>query len=174
MRKMIATIGLAVALAQPFAARADETADKVAVAKSIVEKTILKTLDTGFHGAVEKAASQMPDDKASAFRKDADAEFNKQREVLLNGISKNYAEKFSLADLKHIVGIYDDPVYQKFQLNNSDPNSEINVLSQAAVTRLLNLITIAAAGGEQKGGAPGPMPMPSPASPPGAPPAPAK
>ncbi|GJE27864.1 hypothetical protein [Methylobacterium organophilum] len=148
--------------AAPLAARADETADKVAVAKEIVDKTVLKTLDTGFSGALEKTVAPMKDDKAEQVRKEARAEFDKQRTALLDGISKQYAEKFSLDELKHVLQIYEDKTYQKFQAVNADPKSEVNLISQAAVTKLLNLLTLAAAG-DQQGGMPGPVPVPSPA-----------
>jgi hypothetical protein len=153
MMRLFATAGLALVLAMPLAAHADDTADKVAVAKALVDKTILKTLDTGFAGALEKTVGQMPEEKAEKVRKEARAEFDTQRQNLLDGISKQYAEKFSLDDLKHLQGIYDDPIYQKYQAMNADPKSEINVISQAAVTKLLNMLTLAAAG-DQKPGVP--------------------
>ncbi|GLS45472.1 hypothetical protein GCM10007884_34630 [Methylobacterium brachythecii] len=161
--RLLATVGLALALGMPLAARADEMADKVAVAKALVDKTILKTLDTGFAGALEKTVAQMPEEKAEKVRKDARAEFDTQRQTLLDGISKQYAEKFSLTELKHLQGIYEDPIYQKYQAMNADPKSEINVISQAAVTKLLNMLTLAAAG-DQKPGVPNydkPMQMPA-------------
>jgi len=65
-------------------------------------------------------------------------------------------------ELKHLSTIYDDKVYQRFQALNADPKSEINLISQAAVTRLLNMLTLAAASeqnpGQQPGGAPMQMP----------------
>ncbi|MCE4225722.1 hypothetical protein HCU64_18375 [Methylobacterium sp. C25] len=149
MMRLFATAGLALALTVPLAAHADEMADKVAVAKALVDKTTLKTLDMGFSGALEKTVAQMPEDKAEKVRKEARAEFDTQRQNLLDGISKEYAEKFSLADLKHLQGIYEDPIYQKYQAINADPKSEINVISQAAVTRLLNMLTLAAAGDQK-------------------------
>ncbi len=158
MMRLFATAGLVLALGMPLAARADDMADKVAVAKTLVDKTILKTLDTGFAGALEKTVAQMPEDKAEKVRKETRVEFDTQRKGLLEGISKHYAEKFSLSELKHLQGIYDDPIYQKYQAMNADPKSEINVISQAAVTRLLNMLSMAAAS-EQKGGMPGQQPM---------------
>ncbi|GAA0265197.1 hypothetical protein GCM10008965_36530 [Methylorubrum aminovorans] len=155
---------LAAVLALPLAARADENADKLAVATKLTEKTVLKNLDTGFGGALEKTVSTMPDDKAEKVRKEARAEFDKQRKELLEGLSKQYADKFSLDELKELDKIYDDKTYQKFQAVNADPKSEVNLLSQAVVTRLLNMLTLAAAS-DQTGGAPGGLPggMPMPA-----------
>lgn len=163
MKRPFATLCIALALALPVGARADEAADKIAVAKALVEKTLLKTLETGFSGALEKTVAQMPDDKADKVRKEAREEFDKQRQILLEGLSKNYAEKFSLDELKHLQGIYDDPVYAKFQAVNADPKSEINLISQASVTRLLNMLSLVAAGEQQGGGMPGGVPMPAPA-----------
>lgn len=143
-----AALCLALALAAPLAAHADENADKLTIAKSIVDKTILKTLDTGFSASLEKTVAQMPEDKAEKTRKDARTEFATQRQVLLDGLSKNYAEKFSLDELKRVQAIYDDPIYQKFQAVNADPKSDINLLSQATVTKLLNMLSLIAAGNQ--------------------------
>ena len=159
MLRLLTALSLALVVALP--ARADEAADKTVVAKSLVEKTLIKTLDTGFTGALEKTVSSMPDAKADQLRTEARAEFDTQRQILLDGLSKSYAEKFSLDELKHLQGIYDDPAYVKFQAVNADPKSEINLISQAAVTRLLNMLSLAAAG-DQQGGMPGGAPMPSP------------
>ena len=155
MKTKTAALCLALALSTPLAAQADDNADKLTVAKAIVDRTILKTLDTGFGQSLEKTVGQMPEDKAEKTRKDARAEFDKQRQILLDGLSKNYAEKFSLDELKRVQAIYDDKTYQKFQAVNSDPKSEVNLLSQAAVTKLLNMLSLIAAG-EQQGGVPGP------------------
>lgn len=157
MKTRTAALCLAAALALPLAAKADDNADKLAVATKLTEKTVLKNLDTGFGGALEKTVSTMPEDRAVQVRKEAKAEFDKQRQELLEGLSKQYAEKFSLDELKELEKIYDDKTYQKFQAVNADPKSEVNLLSQAVVTRLLNMLTLAAAS-DQKGGAPGGLP----------------
>lgn len=159
MKKTLTALCMAAALSAPLAARADDASERLAIATNLVEKTVLKTLDAGFGGALEKTVSQMPDEKADTVRKEARAEFDKQRAILVDGLSKQYADKFKLDELKRIQGIYDDPVYQKFQAMNADPKSEINIISQAAVTRLLNMLTLAATGGQQ-GGMPGMMQMP--------------
>lgn len=164
MKKTFTALCLAAALSAPLAARADDASERLAIAKTLVEKTVLKTLDAGFGGALEKTVSQMPDDKAEKVRTEARAEFDKQRAILVDGLSKQYAEKLKLDELKRIQGVYDDPIYQKFQSINADPKSEINVISQAAVTRLLNMLTLAATG-DQKGGMPGMMQMPQGAGP---------
>ena len=158
MKSPVATLCLALALSLPLSARADDASEKLEVAKALVDKTVLKTLDNGFGVSLEKTVSQMPDDKAEKVRKEARAEFDRQRQVMLDGLSRTYAEKFGLEDLKHLQTIYDDKVYQKFQALNADPKSEINIISQAAVTRLLNMLTLAAAG-DQQGGMPGEQQM---------------
>ncbi len=151
MNTKTAIICLALTLAAPLAARADDNAAKLEAAKSLVDKTVLKTLDTGFTVSLQKTVEPMSPDKAEAVRKEARAEFDKQRQTMLDGLSKIYAEKFSLDEIKHIQGIYDDKVYQKFQAINSDPKSEINLISQAGVTRLLNMLSLAAANDKQGG-----------------------
>ena len=40
---------------------------------------------------------------------------------MIEGLSKDYAEKFTLAELKHLDEIYGDPTYLKFQTMNADP-----------------------------------------------------
>ena len=64
MKSTKAALCLALVLALPLAARADDNADKLAVATKLTEKTVLKNLDTGFGGALEKTVSTMPEDKA--------------------------------------------------------------------------------------------------------------
>ena len=163
MTRLLATLCLTTALCLPVAARADDASDRIAAAKDLVEKTTLKNLEVGFTGALEKTVAPMKEDKAEAVRKEIRAEFDKQRETMLDGLSKAYAEKFTLDELKHLSGIYGDKTYQKFQAVNADPKSEVNLLSQSVVTRLLNMLTLAAAS-DQKGGAPGGLPggMPTP------------
>ncbi|TXM66104.1 hypothetical protein FV218_20720 [Methylobacterium sp. WL69] len=164
MTRLLATLCLTTALCLPMAARADDASDRVGVAKDLVQKTLIKNLETGFTGALEKTVASMPEDKADAVRKEVRAEFEKQREVMIDGLSKAYAEKFTLDELKHLSGIYDDKTYQKFQAVNADPASSVTAISQASVTKLLNMLAIAQAGdskaGEGKAGAP-PLPMPA-------------
>ncbi|GJE41994.1 hypothetical protein [Methylobacterium soli] len=157
MTRLLATLCLTTILGFPLAARADEAADKLAEAKTLVQKTLIKNLETGFGTALEKTIAPMKDDKAEAFRKEALAEFDRQRTVMVDGLSKEYAAKFSLDELKHINGIYDDKTYQKFQAINADPSSTVTTISQNAVTKLLNMLSLAAAQ-ENAGGQPG-MPM---------------
>ncbi|WP_232630910.1 hypothetical protein [Methylobacterium sp. Leaf118] len=164
MKTTTAALCLAAALVLAPGARADDAADRLGVAMKLTEKTVLKNLDTGFGSALEKTVSTMPEDRAETVRKEARAEFDKQRKELLDGLSKQYADKFSLDELKQLDTIYEDKTYQKFQAVNADPKSEVNLLSQAVVTRLLNMLTLAAAS-DQKGGAagglPGGAPMPA-------------
>lgn len=154
----LATLSLALALALPVSARADDTAERTAVATAIVNKTVIKTLDAGFSVTLEKTLAKMTPERAEKVRKEAKGEFDTQRASLVEGLSKQYAEKFNLDELKRIQGVYDDPVYQRFQALNADPKSEINIISQAAVTRLLNMLTLAA-NTDQPGGMPGQRPM---------------
>lgn len=161
MNRLLATLCLTTALAVsavtlPLTARADEAADKLAEAKTLVQKTVIKNLETGFAGALEKTVAAMPDDKATAVRTEINAEFGRQRDVMVEGLSKEYADKFSLDELKHLNGIYDDKVYQKFQAINADPNSTVTGISQNAVAKLINMLSVAAAG--DKGPSPAPMP----------------
>jgi hypothetical protein len=159
MTRLLATLCLTTALCLPLTARADDASDRVTVARDLVQKTLIKNLETGFTGALEKTVASMPEDKAEAVRKEVRAEFDKQREVMLDGLSKAYAEKFTLDELKHLSGIYDDKTYQKFQAVNADPASSVTAISQASVTKLLNMLAIAQAG-DSKAGTP---PLPTPA-----------
>ena len=159
MTRLLATLCLTTALCLPIAARADETTDRVAAAKDLVQKTLIKNLETGFAGALEKTVAPMAEDKAEAVRKEVRAEFDKQREVMIDGLSKAYAEKFTLDEIKHLSGIYDDTVYQKFQAINSDPASTVTLISQGSVTKILNMLAIASAG-DSAAQAPGGAPMP--------------
>ncbi|MCJ2034389.1 hypothetical protein [Methylobacterium sp. J-068] len=161
MTRLLATLCLTTALCLPIAARADDMADRIATARDLVQKTTLKNLEVGFNGALEKTVAPMKDDKADAVRKEIRAEFDKQREIMLEGLSKAYAEKFSLDELKHLSEIYGDKTYQKFQTVNADPASTVTTISQASVTKLLNMLAIASAGDAAAGGGAAPMPMPA-------------
>lgn len=165
MNRLFATLCLTTALALPLAARADEAADKLAQAQTLVNKTLIKNLQTGFATALEKTVAAMPEQKGEAVRKELNAEFERQRGIMVEGLSKEYAEKFSLSELKHLNEIYDDKTYQKFQAMNADPNSSVTAISQGSVTKLLNMLAVAAAGDAtgQAGTPPVPMPTPTPA-----------
>jgi hypothetical protein len=158
MIRPFAALCLAAALAAPLSARADDASDRLAAAKALVQTTVIKTLETGFAGALEKTVVSMPADKADSVRTEVRAEFEKQRGILIEGLSKEYAEKFSLDELKRIQAIYDDKTYQKFQAMNADPASTITLISQNAVTKILNLLSLVAA--NDGGGQQAPTPMP--------------
>jgi len=165
MTRLLATLCLTTALCLPMAARADDAAERIAVAKDLVQKTTIKNLEVGFTGALEKTVAPMKEDKAEAVRKEIRAEFDKQRETMLDGLSKAYAEKFTLEELKHLAEIYGDKTYQKFQTVNADPASTVTTITQASVTKLLNMLAIASAGDSAANAAPGapgaPMTMPA-------------
>ncbi|WP_375465483.1 hypothetical protein [uncultured Methylobacterium sp.] len=149
MRRFLAALCLTTALATPLAppsARADEAADKVAEARTLVTKTLIKNLQTGFTAALEKTVAPMPEDKSEAVRKELMTEFDKQSGIMVDGLSKAYADKFTLAELKHLDEIYEDKTYLKFQALNADPSSTVTTISQASVTKLLNMLAVASAG----------------------------
>ena len=163
MNRLFATLCLTTALALPLAARADEAADKLAQAQTLVTKTLIKNLQTGFNVALEKTVAPMPEARAEAVRKELLDEFEKQRTLMVQGLSKDYAEKFSLAELKHLDEIYSDPTYLKFQTMNADPNSSVTAISQNSVTKLLNMLAVASA--TDNSPQPGQPPVPPAAAP---------
>ena len=160
MTRALPTLALALLLGLPVGAHADDASDRVEAAKALVQKTVIKTLETGFTGALEKTVAAMPAEKADQVRLEVRAEFDRQRTALIDGLSKEYADKFTTDEIKHIAGIYDDKTYQKFQALNADPASAITLISQNAVTKLVNMLTVAAAG-DAPGQAPGGAPMPA-------------
>lgn len=173
MNRLIATLCLGAALAAPLAARADDMSDRVAEATKLVNRTLIKNLQTGFSVALEKTTAAMPEGRADAARKELNAEFEKQRGLMVEGLSKEYAQKFTLAELKHLDEIYSDPVYEKFQTMNADPNSSVTAISQNSVTKLLNMLAVAAATDNQPPGSPSTGSAPTPIAPPAPAPAPA-
>jgi hypothetical protein len=166
VNRLIATLCLGVALAAPLAAHADDMSDRVAAATTLVNKTLIKNLQTGFNVALEKTTAPMQGPRAESVRKELNDEFDKQRAIMVEGLSKEYAQKFSLTELKHLDQIYSDPVYEKFQTMNADPNSAVTAISQNSVTKLLNMLAVAAATDNQAQGAPPAMQAPTPAPPP--------
>jgi hypothetical protein len=164
VNRLIATLCLGVALSAPLAARADDMSDRVAAATTLVNKTLIKNLQTGFNVALEKTTASMQGTRAESVRKELNDEFEKQRAIMVEGLSKEYAQKFTLTELKHLDEIYSDPVYEKFQTMNADPNSSVTAISQNSVTKLLNMLAVAAATDNQPQGAGAPPPaMPTPA-----------
>lgn len=164
MNRLIATLCLGVTLSIPFAARADEAADRVAAATDLVNKTLIRNLQTGFNAAVEKTVAAMPEARAGAVRRELGDEFDRQRGIMVEGLSKEYAQKFTLPELKHLDEIYADPTYLKFQTLNADPNSSVTAISQNSVTKLLNMLAVASAADNapQPGAGPAPTQMPAP------------
>lgn len=160
MTRALPALALALLLGLPVGAHADDASDRIEAAKALVQKTVIKTLETGFTGALEKTVAAMPAEKADQVRLEVRAEFDRQRTALIDGLSKEYADKFTTDEIKHIAGIYDDKTYQKFQALNADPASAITLISQNAVTKLVNMLTVAAAG-DATGQAPGGAPMPA-------------
>lgn len=160
MTRALPTLALALLLGLPIGAQADDASDRVEAAKALVQKTVIKTLETGFSGALEKTVATMPAEKADKVRLEVRAEFDRQRSALIEGLSKEYADKFTTDEIKHIAGIYDDKTYQKFQALNADPASAITLISQNAVTKLVNMLTVAAAG-DVPGQAPAGAPLPA-------------
>lgn len=167
MNRLISTLCLGVALCAPLTARADDMSDRVAEATKLVSKTLIKNLQTGFNVALEKTTAPMPEARAEAVRKELKGEFEKQRALMVEGLSKEYAQKFTLDELKHLDEIYSDPVYEKFQTMNADPNSSVTAISQNSVTKLLNMLAVASATDNAPPGTPPataakPMPAPAP------------
>ncbi len=168
MNRLIATLCLGAALSAPLAARADDMGERVTEATKLVNRTLIKNLQTGspWPGEDHGRDARGPGRRV---RKELNAEFEKQRTVMVEGLSKEYAQKFSLAELKHLDEIYSDPVYEKFQTMNADPNSSVTAISQNSVTKLLNMLAVAAAtdnqppGSPSTGGAPTPIAPPAPA-----------
>ena len=158
MTRIFATLCLTTALVLPLTAHADEAADRVTEAKTLVTKTLIKNLQTGFLTALEKTVAPMSESKAEPVRKELLAEFDRQRDAMVEGLSKEYSEKFSLAELKHLNGVYDDKTYQKFQTINADPSSSVTAISQNSVTKLLNMLAVASAA--ESGPMPGAPPVP--------------
>lgn len=146
MTRLLAALCLTTALALSPAARADEAADKVAEARTLVTKTLIRNLQTGFNAALEKTVAAMPEDRSESVRKELSAEFDKQSGIMVDGLSKEYAAKFALPELKHLNEVYEDKTYLKFQAINADPSSTVTAISQASVTKLLNMLAVASAG----------------------------
>lgn len=167
MNRLIAAVrlslilGLCVTLGLPVTAHADDAADRVAAATALVNKTLIKNLQTGFNAAVDKTVVPMAEARAEAVRKELGDEFERQRAIMVEGLSKEYAQKFTLAELKHLDEIYADPIYLKFQTFNADPNSSVTAISQNAVTKLLNMLAVASAADNtpRPGAVPPPMQM---------------
>lgn len=145
MTHRIAILGLALLLAGPTIARADETAERVAFAKVLVDKSVLRSLDVGFAASLDKTVAALPADKGDTVRKEAGADFEKLRAEMSDELAKIYAAKFSLDELKYLQSVYENGTYQKFQALNSDPKSEINAASQAGIGKILQMLGQASA-----------------------------
>ncbi len=166
--------GLALALVLAGPARADD--DRLALARDIVTKTVARNLTQAFKQAEEKTLSGMSAEQAGKLRPELEKTFAQERDGLVDGLAKEYAQKFDAAELKRLAAIYDDPVYQKFQALNADPTSMVTTITKDAVTKMMNLLSLAAlsqqGNGQTPQGVPAPAPTPAPA--PAPVPAPAK
>ncbi|WP_298957514.1 hypothetical protein [uncultured Methylobacterium sp.] len=137
MRRTI--LCLALVLAGLPAARADE---RIAVARGLIEKTVAKTLTDGFRQAAAGTLAKLSPELAEQARPEIDRTFVQERANLVDALSKEYAQKFSEDELRHISKIYDDPVYQRFQALNADPNSLVSGITKETVTKLMNLLAL--------------------------------
>lgn len=146
-------LGLALGLDFGTLARAD---DRVALARGIVEATVTKNLGTAFLQARERSLASLSPEQADRLRAELDKGFADERAKLLDELSKEYAQKFSADELKQIAKIYEDPVYQKFQAVNADPNSLASTITKTAVTRMMNMLAMATMAQQQPGAGPVP------------------
>lgn len=169
MRNLLPFLGLALVLAGP--ARADE---RLTLARDIVNKTVARNLTVAFKQAEEKTLSGLSSEQAAKLRPDLDKTFAQERDDLVDKLSKEYAQKFDAAELKRLAGIYDDPVYQKFQALNADPASMVTTITKDAVTKMMNLLSLAALSQQGNGQNPAPPAVTPPAPAPAPVPAPAK
>jgi hypothetical protein len=156
---------LALALVLAGSARADD--ERLTLARDIVNKTVARNLTAAFKQAEEKTLSGLSAEQAAKLRPDLDKTFGEERDTLVDGLSKEYAQKFDAAELKRLAGIYDDPVYQKFQALNADPTSMVTTITKDAVTKMMNLLSLAALSQQGNGqtpqqGVPAPTPAPAP------------
>ncbi|MFE1600281.1 hypothetical protein [Methylobacterium sp. ID0610] len=173
MTKSLATrslplLALALALASP-AARAD---DREAIARAIIERTVAKNLGIAFRQAEERSLASVSAEQAATIRPELDKGFEQERTKLVGDLAKEYAQKFSEDELKQLVKIYEDPVFQKFQALNADPNSLVSSITKDAVTRMMNMLALATMAQQQQKPGAGPNPGAGPAPNPGAGPAP--
>jgi len=152
--------GLALGLVLAGPARADD--DRVALARDIVVKTVARNLTQAFKQAEEKTLASMSAEQAGKLRPELEQTFAQERDTLVEGLSKEYAQKFDAAELKRLAGIYDDPVYQKFQALNADPTSMVTTITKDAVTKMMNLLSLAALSQQGNGQTPPPQGVPAP------------
>ncbi|GJD65223.1 hypothetical protein [Methylobacterium frigidaeris] len=163
-------LALALALAGP--ARADD--ERLTLARDIVTKTVARNLTQAFKQAEEKTLASMSAEQADKLRPELDKTFAQERDTLVDGLSKEYAQKFDGPELKRLVAIYDDPVYQKFQALNADPTSMVTTITKDAVTKMMNLLSLAALSQQGNGQTPVPQGVPAPTPAPSPVPAPVK
>ncbi|MEH3145875.1 MAG: hypothetical protein PGN34_11125 [Methylobacterium frigidaeris] len=137
MRRII--LCLALVLAGAPAARADE---RRALARALVEKTVAKNLAEGFRQAAAGTLAKLSPELAGQVRPEIERTFAQERQNLVEALSQEYAQTFSEDELRHIAKIYDDPVYQRFQALNADPNSLVSGITKETVTKLMNLLAL--------------------------------
>ncbi|GJD50997.1 hypothetical protein OPKNFCMD_3748 [Methylobacterium crusticola] len=160
LRALLAALALILSAAP--GARADDF--RAALARDIVLKTVARNLGAAFRQAEEKTLASVPAEKAGPMRAELDRTFAQERDTLVDQLSKEYAQAFSADELTRLAKIYDDPVYQKFQALNADPTSMVTSITKDAVTRMMNLLALAALS-QQPGDAPPPGAPPPPARP---------
>ncbi|KMO39758.1 hypothetical protein VQ02_09510 [Methylobacterium variabile] len=171
MRRALSLLVAGLALGLSLAGAAFAQDERVALARDIVAKTVARNLTSAFAQAEEKTLASMSAEQAAKLRPELEKSFGQERDTLVDQLSKEYAQKFDTGELKRLAAIYDDPTYQKFQALNADPTSMVTSITKDAVTKMMNLLTLAVLSQQGNGqtpapqGAPAPAPVPAPAKP---------
>lgn len=136
---LAATLLASAALHVP-AAHADEAADKVALARQVVDLAVAPGIDGRVGRMIADAAAKQPADKQASFRADAEKASAPIRADLLAEFATYYASALSLAELKDILGFYSSPAGRKLvQVEETKP-AEVNAAIQQHIIKLVILV----------------------------------
>lgn len=136
---LAATLLASAALYVP-AAHADEAADKVALARQVVDLAVAPGIDGRVARMIADAAAKQPADKQASFRADAEKASAPIRADLLAEFATYYASALSLAELKDILGFYSSPAGRKLvQVEETKP-TEVNAAIQQHIIKLVILV----------------------------------
>lgn len=131
---------LVAALLIPDAARADEAAEKAALAQQVVSLAVAPGIDGRIARMISEVAARMPAERQEGFRTEVDKATAPIRADLLAEFARYYATSLSLGELKDVAAFYASPAGRKLvQVDETKP-AEVSAAIQQHIIRLVTIL----------------------------------
>lgn len=137
---MLVAAALAVpTLAFPALATADEASDKAALARKVVDQSVVPGLDGRINRMIGQVTEKLPADKQAEARAALAKESAGIREDLVGVFATYYAGAFTPAELKELAAFYASPLGRKvIEVQENQPDA-VNVAIQQQIMKLVVL-----------------------------------